>query len=71
MSGFVKRYLTVPEVAERFSVSRRFVYTLIQRRQLEVINLGGAVGSRGVRITVDSVQRLEEVSRVDPDQFDE
>jgi excisionase family DNA binding protein len=69
--GFVKKWMTVPEVANYFSVSRRYVYTLIERGQLSIINLGGSVGTRGVRIASESIAKLEASSRIDPSQYDE
>lgn len=67
--GFVKKWMTVPEVAEHFSCSKRYVYTLIETGRLSVINLGGEVGRRGVRIESTSIQKLEQVSKVDPLQY--
>jgi len=63
--GFVKKWMTVPEVATYFSVSRRYVYTLIERGQLSVINLGGSIGSRGLRIESVSVTQLEQNTKID------
>lgn len=68
--GFVKKWMTVPEVASYFSVSRRYVYTLIERGQLNVINLGGAIGARGLRIESASVTNLEISTRVDAQEYD-
>lgn len=70
-SGYVKRYMTVPEVAEYFSCSKRYVYTLIETRRLSVINLGGEIGKRGVRIEASSILSFEQSSKVDPSQYDE
>lgn len=67
--GFVKKWMTVPEVASHFSCSRRYVYTLIEQGRLEVINLGGAVGSRGIRIASGSVQNFEQSVKIDPQQY--
>lgn len=62
--GFVKRWLTVREVADHFSISRQYVYTLIDRGQLEAIVIGC---SRGRRITSASVERLERCRKIDPE----
>lgn len=71
MSGFVKKWMTVPEVATHFTCSRRYVYTLIETGRLSVINLGGSVGARGIRIASHSVVALEQSAKIDPTQYDE
>lgn len=70
-SGNGKRWMTVPEVATYFSCSRRYVYTLIESGRLSIINLGGVVGSRGIRIESNSIVQLEQSSKIDPQQYDE
>lgn len=70
-SGFAKRWMTVPEVAAHFSCSRRFVYTLIETGKLSIINLGGGVGSRGIRIETISIVRLEQAAKIESDQYAE
>lgn len=69
--GYVKRYMTVPEVAAYFSCSKRYVYTLIEHGRLSVINLGGAVGARGIRIESNSIIQFEQQNKIDPTQYDE
>ncbi len=67
--GFVKRYMTVTDVARYFSFSKSYVYELIQRGKLEVFHPDGEIGSRGLRILSESVQRLEQSGRISPDEF--
>lgn len=69
--GFVKKWLTVPEVAQHFSCSRRYVYTLIETGKLSIINLGGSVGSRGIRIESTSIVKLEQAAKIDSTQYAE
>lgn len=69
--GWMKKWMTVPEVAAHFSCSRRYIYTLIETGRLEVINLSGEIGKRGVRIATVSVQKLEQASKVEPSQYAE
>lgn len=69
--GFVKKWMTVPEVATYFSCSRRYVYTLIERGQLSVINLGGQIGARGLRIDASSISTIEQAAKVDAIDYDE
>lgn len=57
--NWMKKWMTVPEVAEHFSCSRRYIYTLIETGRLEVINLSGEIGRRGLRVDTASVARLE------------
>ncbi len=40
------RLLTVPQVAERLSVSRRYVYLLMDREELAYVELPRAPGAR-------------------------
>jgi len=57
--GFVKRFMTVPEVAAYFSFSRAYVYDLVNHGRLKAWHPEQAVGKRGLRITVESVTALE------------
>ena len=69
--GFVKKWMTVPEVATYFSCSRRYVYTLVETGKLSVINLGGVVGKKGIRIESTSIQQLEISNKVTNENYDE
>jgi excisionase family DNA binding protein len=69
--GFVKRWMTVPEVASYFSCSRRYVYTLVEAGRLSVINLGGQIGARGIRIEAQSILKLEQTAALDIPQDEE
>lgn len=57
--GFVKRFMSVPEVANYFSVSRSYIYDLVSRGKLQSWHPDKEIGSRGIRITVESVRELE------------
>lgn len=65
----MKRYLSVPEVADYFSVSKSLVYEWIRADKLEVWHPDGRPGTRGLRISSVSVLRLEETGRLRRDDF--
>lgn len=69
--GFVKKYMTVPEVAEYFSLSPRFVYDLVQQGKLKAWHPAAAIGTRGMRVSVESVQTLETTGAIDPNKWSE
>lgn len=69
--GFVKKWMTVPEVAQHFSCSKRYVYTLIETGRLSIINLGGEIGRRGIRIASESIRNMEQTTKIDAAQYDE
>jgi excisionase family DNA binding protein len=71
MGGFVKRYMTVPEVAVYFSVSKSLVYEWVQEGKVTVWHPDGKVGSRGLRILSESIIRLESTGTIDPLKFGE
>lgn len=58
-TGSIKKYMTVPEVAEYFSLSRSYVYELIQLGRLKAWHPDRVVGSRGLRVSVESVREFE------------
>ena len=67
--GFVKRYLTVSEVATYFSVSRSRVYEWVHDGKLNVWHPEGKVGSRGIRVLAESVTQLEQQGQIPTDDF--
>ena len=69
--GFVKRYMTVPEVAEYFSLSTAFVYGLVQKGRLAAWHPDAIIGSRGLRITKESVDALEQNGKIDVERWHE
>ncbi|MBV5305574.1 MAG: helix-turn-helix domain-containing protein [Desulfobulbaceae bacterium] len=69
--GFVKRYMTVPEVAEYFSLSTGFIYGLVQKGKLTAWHPDSVVGSRGLRITIESVESLEQNGKIAAEQWQE
>lgn len=62
-----KKYMTVPEVAQYFSLSRSYVYELVQLGRLKAWHPDGVVGSRGLRVTVESVQAFEQAGLINND----
>ncbi len=64
-----KRYMSVPEVADYFSVSRSLVYRWIQEQRLEVWRPDSRPGTRGLRILSASVTRLEEGGKLESADF--
>ena len=58
-AGFVKKWMTVPEVSVYFSFSRSYVYELVQLGRLQALRPERTVGSKGLRISVESVHRFE------------
>lgn len=68
-SGFIKKYMTVPEVAEYFSLSRSYVYDLVQRGKLKAWHPDKVVGSKGLRVAVESVKALEEQGAMNKEQW--
>jgi excisionase family DNA binding protein len=71
MGGFVKRYLTVPEVANYFSVSKSLVYEWVQAGKVSVWHPEGKIGSRGLRILSESILKIESSGMIDPLKYDE
>lgn len=55
-----KKYMTVPEVAEYFSLSRSYIYEMVQLGRLKAWHPDGIAGSRGLRVSVESVQDFEQ-----------
>jgi excisionase family DNA binding protein len=70
-TGVAKKWMTVPEVAQHFSCSKRYVYTMVETGRLTVINLSGEIGKRGMRISSYSIQQLEKTNVIDPDDYNE
>ena len=60
-----KKYMTVPEVAQYFSLSRSYVYELVQLGRLKAWHPDRAVGSRGLRVSVESVKVFEQAGLLD------
>lgn len=67
--GFVKRYMTVPEVAKYFSVSRSTVYEWVQTGRVIAWHPEGRVSTRGIRVSVESVTRLEQSGILNPQDY--
>lgn len=57
--SFVKKWMTVPEVAQRFSFSRSYVYELVSLGRFQALRPEAAVGKKGLRISVESVEQFE------------
>jgi excisionase family DNA binding protein len=53
-----QQLLTVREVAEVLRVARHTVYDMIDRGDLEAVDLGGPRGGRLRRVTEESLHRL-------------
>jgi hypothetical protein len=70
--GFVKKYMRIDEVAERFSVTPRTVrnWWLSGHTCLQAWHPGGPVGTKGVRFTAESVEQFEKVGRIAPQDMD-
>lgn len=69
--GFVKRYMTVPEVASYFSVSKSLVYEWCHTGKLQVWHPDGRPGTRGLRVLSESVVQLESAGRIAAESYDE
>lgn len=54
-----KRFFTVAETANHFSITTRTVYNLVHRGQLQAWNPTGRIGGYGLRITAESITALE------------
>lgn len=57
--GFVKRWMTIPEVSHYFAFSRSYVYELVQLGRLQAMRPEKEVGCKGLRISVESVRTFE------------
>ena len=59
--GFVKRYMRIDEVAGRFNVSTRTVrrWWLSGRTCLDAWHPEHRIGSKGLRFTIESVDKFE------------
>ena len=66
--GFVKRWMRVQEVADHFGYSRSRIYEIIHQGKLAVWHPQGIAG-KGMRISIESIQRLEAEGMVPPEEF--
>ncbi len=57
-----REYLKVSEVREIFSLSRSYVYSLVDLGVLDAIKVNG----KALRITTESVRKMKHECRVDP-----
>lgn len=69
MNGLKKKYYRVEEVAFMFSLSKSYIYDLVQRGRLQAWHPEGSVGSRGLRITAESVTIFEQQGKIDSDDY--
>ena len=69
MTTYAKKFYRVDEVSQMFSFSRSYVYDLIHKGKLDAWHPDKAIGSRGLRITAESVHRLESAGHISPDKY--
>ena len=63
----MKRWLTVPEVATYFSLSRSQVYELVSLGKFTVLRPDKTVSRQGIRVSMESVQRFESINTIQGD----
>lgn len=71
--GFVKKYLRIDEVAQMFDVTPRTVrnWWISGHTCLQAWSPGGAIGTKGLRFTADSVLQFEQRGMRQPQDADE
>lgn len=66
-----KKYCRVSTLAERWDCSSRTIYRLLERNVLQAFHPEGIVGSKGLKIAVESVLQAEQTGKLNWSDKDE
>ena len=66
-----KKFCRVSTLAERWDCSTRTIYRLLERNVLQAFHPESAIGAKGLRISVESVVKVESTGNISWQDKDE